>query len=286
MSTALSTTPRCALLIVAAGAGTRLGAGRPKARVELSDGRTILEHCLQGGLQAYRGDSGGAGRLAGAVVVVPGSPEAAQPLVQLCEQIAERTGHRVLTVPGGAERSDSVRAGLAACAALGEQSDRPVTHVLVHDAARPFVPPAVFQRVVDALEAGAAAVVPAVPVTDTVKTVAPWTGAGPVPLRVVDTPARAALRAVQTPQGFVLDQLAEAHRRAQEAGGDAAALTDDSMLMEAAGHTVAVVDGDVESFKITTALDLQLADALLQTRSASDDSPPCPQAAATERTLA
>lgn len=280
----MSTAPRCVVLIVAAGSGTRLSAGMPKALVPLQGGGSILEHCLQGVDRAHQGPR--RDRLAGVVVVVPSVPTAAVQLEQVCRSFAERTGISLRTVPGGRERTDSVRSGLSACAALGSasSSDVPVTHVLVHDAARPFVPPAVFQRVEDALEAGAAAVVPAVPVTDTVKTVTPWAGQGsaadatgePAPFRVVDTPARASLRAVQTPQGFELEALVSAHESAQRAGGDVAALTDDSMLMEAAGHPVAVVDGDAESFKITSPLDLALAAAVLQERSATSpqtDSP-------------
>lgn len=271
---------RCVVLIVAAGSGTRLGAGIPKALVPLPGGATILEHCLQGVDRSHQGSH--RGRLVGVVVVVPPDPAAAEQLEQVCASAAERTGLPVRTVPGGRERADSVRAGLSACAALGDEpgAAAPVTHVLVHDAARPFVPPAVFLRVEDALQAGAAAVVPAVPVTDTVKTVTPWAdtvkapgsagkGSEPAPFQVVDTPVRAALRAVQTPQGFELAALLRAHESARRAGEDAAALTDDSMLMEAAGHTVAVVDGDAESFKITSALDLALAAAVLQERSAT-----------------
>ncbi len=264
---------RCVLLVVAAGSGTRLGAGMPKALVPLEDGRSILEHCLEGAARAHQGRRRAA--LSGAVVVVPADPAAAAALEQVCAEVSARHGIPVVTVPGGAERSDSVRAGLAACTQLPGASTEPATHVLVHDAARPFVPPPVYQRVEDALEAGVAAVVPALPVTDTVKTVTPWPHAAdpgdlrpvPAPHQVVGTPARSALRAVQTPQGFRLDALAAAHEQARRSGGDAAALTDDSMLMEAAGHPVGVVEGDPESFKITSALDLVLAGAVLRARS-------------------
>ncbi|GAA1667023.1 2-C-methyl-D-erythritol 4-phosphate cytidylyltransferase [Citricoccus zhacaiensis] len=251
---------RTTVLIVAAGSGSRLQAGVPKALVTLSDGHTMLEHCL---------DSVVAARDAGAIdlhaiaVVVPGDPDTATSLETVCHAFAARTAVTVQTVPGGAERADSVRAGLAAVRTLagsaGSAGGPFGRHaLLVHDAARPFVPPAVFGAVVTALESGTAAVVPAVEVVDTIKTVA---GAGPE--EVTGTLQRTQLRAVQTPQGFDLTSLEAAHRLAEEGAGGAAALTDDAMAMEAAGHRVSVVTGDPLGFKITTQLDLMLANALL-----------------------
>ena len=113
------------------------------------------------------------------------------------------------------------------------------SHVLVHDAARAFTPPSVFRAVQDALAAGAPAAVPGLPVTDTIKTVT-----GPAERPVVSgTPARSSLRAVQTPQGFDLDLLLAAHEAARaSAEADPAALTDDAMAMEAAGHAAHVGD--------------------------------------------
>lgn len=146
--------------------------------------------------------------------------------------------HRTTVVTGGAERSDSVAAGLAAL------SDA-VDVVLVHDAARCFTPSEVVERVIDAVQAGAAGVVPALPVVDTIKVVDEDD-------RITATPARASLRAVQTPQGFRRDVLVAAH--AQGSGG--AAATDDALLVEQAGHAVVVVPGDVRAAKITTPADL------------------------------
>lgn len=282
---------RSTLLIVAAGSGTRLDAGRHKALVDLGDGRSLLEHCLDSVAHARDERALDVDRI---VVVVPADPEAAAPLERLCADFSHRVGLSVDAVPGGAERADSVRAGLAAVRAGA--SARPDDHtagpfgrhaVLVHDAARPFVPPRVFRAVARALEAGAAAVVPGLPVVDTIKTVsAPRTGRGapgpatgpaagpgadpavqlPVPAAepewVTGTPSRSALRAIQTPQGFDLTALEAAHRAA--AGG--ADLTDDAMVMEAAGHGVAVVPGDPLGFKVTTPLDLVFARALLEER--------------------
>lgn len=144
-------------------------------------------------------------------------------------------------VRGGAERTDSVRAGLAAAT--------DATHVLVHDAARALTPPALINRVVDELDAGQPAVVPGIPVTDTIKSV---TAAGDV----TGTPDRSVLRAIQTPQGFEAGLLRAAYATDLPA-------TDDAGLVEAFGATVRVVPGDPLAFKITDQLDLRLANSLL-----------------------
>jgi 2-C-methyl-D-erythritol 4-phosphate cytidylyltransferase len=149
---------------------------------------------------------------------------------------------QLAVVSGGAERGDSVAAGLAAL-------DASVDVVLVHDAARCLTPSAVFARVVEAVEAGAVAVVPGTPVVDTVKQV---DASG----RVVATPDRASLRAVQTPQGFRRDVLARAHAVSSEA-------TDDAGLVERLGEPVLVVEGDRLAFKVTTPEDLEAATRLL-----------------------
>jgi 2-C-methyl-D-erythritol 4-phosphate cytidylyltransferase len=139
-----------------------------------------------------------------------------------------------VVVAGGDNRSASVRAGLAA---LPDE----VTLVLVHDAARPVPLVDVWRRVAEALEAGAPAVVPVVPVTDTLRE------------RDGATVDRTRLVAVQTPQGFAADVLRAAHA----SGGDA---TDDAALAEAIGAKVVLVDGDVRNIKITDASDLALAE--------------------------
>jgi 2-C-methyl-D-erythritol 4-phosphate cytidylyltransferase len=143
-------------------------------------------------------------------------------------------------VAGGAERTDSVAAGLAALRPGDEV-------VLVHDAARALAPPTLFSRLVREVLAGHDAVVPGLPLTDTVKKV----DADGV---VVATPDRAALRAIQTPQAFRREVLEHAHARA--AGG----ATDDAALVEAVGGHVRVVDGDRLAFKITTPDDLAVAE--------------------------
>ena len=145
------------------------------------------------------------------------------------------------TVPGGSTRSASVRAGLDAVPSASAV-------VVVHDAARPLAPPALFDAVIGAVRAGADAAVPGLPIPDTVKRVE---GA-----HVVETISRDALVAVQTPQAFRADALRAAHAADEEA-------TDDAALVEAAGGRVVVVPGDPRNLKVTTPADLVVAAALL-----------------------
>lgn len=156
-------------------------------------------------------------------------------------------GAPATVVAGGAERTESVR--LALDAALAAVPD--ATIVLVHDAARAFTPPELIRSVTEAVAAGAPAVVPVLPVTDTVKRV---DAAGVV----VETPSRVDLRAVQTPQGFAVDVL----RRAYEAASSGSA-TDDAGLVERIGVPVHTVPGHTAAMKITTPFDLAVATAVL-----------------------
>lgn len=226
-----------AAVLVAAGSGTRLGAAVPKAFVPIA-GRALLEHAV--------GRFSGHPRIGTVVVVVPGER------LDAARQLLAGAGGsgRVVCVVGGAERRDSVAAGLAV---LAPEIDT----VLVHDVARPFVPAEVIDRVLDKLADGAAAVVPAVAVADTVKRVDADTGD-----RVVETLDRARLRAVQTPQGFARSLLERAH--AEGPAGAGAPVTDDAALVEALGTTVYVVDGSELAFKITTPRDVAVATALLE----------------------
>jgi 2-C-methyl-D-erythritol 4-phosphate cytidylyltransferase len=154
---------------------------------------------------------------------------------------------RERAVPGGPTRSASVRAGLAVVPAEA-------TIICVHDAARPLATPDLFVAVVEAVHAGADGAVPAVPVTDTIKTV---DGTG----LVVDTPERSTLVAVQTPQAFRAAVL----RRAHAAGGDG---TDDAALVERLGGRVVVVPGEPWNRKITAPDDLVWARRWLAERTA------------------
>ena len=165
--------------------------------------------------------------------------------------------------------------------------------VLVHDAARCFTPASVFLRLIEALRAGASAVIPALPVTDTIKRVcelnptaafaaeAPALGPALTPPDpgakvevVAETFERSSLRAVQTPQGFRLETLAELHRRfAGRALEEATAFTDDAAMAEAAGLEVRVVAGDALALKITTPIDLALAEVLVGRSRGADAKP-------------
>ncbi|GAA5020800.1 2-C-methyl-D-erythritol 4-phosphate cytidylyltransferase [Terrabacter aeriphilus] len=207
----------------------------PKAFVPLA-GVPLLGHALRGALSCTA--------VAEAVVVAPAAHRAeAQALAeQVCRELGSTVP--VTVVVGGAERGDSVAAGLAE---LGEA----VEVVLVHDAARCLTPVAVFDRVVAAVAAGAGAVVPGTVVVDTVKQVDEQG-------LVVATPDRATLRAVQTPQGFRRDLLERAHAVSSDA-------TDDAGLVERLGERVLVVDGDPRALKVTTPADLEAAARLLAT---------------------
>lgn len=212
-------------VVPAAGSGERLAAGLPKAFYRLG-GRTLLERAVDGLLAS--------GVVDHVVVAVP---------ADRLDEAKLTLGGRAEVVAGGADRRESVRLGLSA-------AGKP-RFVLVHDAARALTPPRLIVRVVEALVAGHQAVVPALPVPDTIKAV-------DADGMVVNTPERAALRAVQTPQGFAADLLLRAYQRA-----GAADFTDDASLIEHLGDRVYVVDGDPLAFKITHPLDLKLAQAIV-----------------------
>jgi 2-C-methyl-D-erythritol 4-phosphate cytidylyltransferase len=211
-------------VVPAAGSGERLGAGRPKAFVHLG-GQTLLERTLAGLRDSAAVDA--------VVVAVPPDRTDEAKLI---------LGGDAVVVAGGPSRTESVRRALAA---VGQPE-----LVLVHDAARALTPPDLIARVVAALRDGHQAVVPALPVADTIKEV----DANGV---VIATPDRAGLRAVQTPQGFHTELLLRAYDRAPTD------VTDDAALVENLGVQVLVVDGDPMAFKITTAFDLLLAEAVV-----------------------
>lgn len=212
-------------IVVAGGSGTRYG--RLK-QLEPLGGQRVLDLAVS----ALRRGAGS--ELDGIVVVVPAA------VVDTPPTDAPLPGD--IVAAGGDSRAASVRAGLGA---LPSDADR----VLVHDGARPLVSAAAVHRVVAGLDA-AAAVVPVVPVTDSLRTI----DGEPVD--------RSAFVAVQTPQGFHRAVLEKAH----EASGDPASATDDASLVDAIGGTVIHVDGDVSNLKITTPADLVVAEALLAER--------------------
>ncbi|CAM3833698.1 2-C-methyl-D-erythritol 4-phosphate cytidylyltransferase [Corynebacterium frankenforstense] len=232
-------------LVAAAGRGTRLGARVPKAFVPLR-GRTLLERSVTAMVTAEVVDEiivlasadmeGYAADLLArrGILPTPGSASSGAP--------------RVRIVRGGGERADSVWAGLQAI----EGSEGVV---LIHDAARALTPPGMIARVARAVLEGAPAVIPVLPVVDTVKRV---DGA-----RVLGTPDRSALRAVQTPQGFDLAALRAANEAYFAETEPSFTATDDASLMEWHGAEVTCVQGDPMAFKITTPLDLKLAQTIV-----------------------
>ena len=252
-------------VLTAAGSGSRLGAGVPKALVPVG-GVSLLRRAAAGLIAS------------GAVshVVVTAPAEEVDRFRAELEGLPDGSAGATAGRRGGIEivagsprsRQASVALGLAAALAAVPQADV----VIVHDAARALTPPEVTQRVVAAVRAGHEAVVPALPVTDTVKEVEARPAGEPEP--VVGTPRRDRLRAVQTPQGFSTPVLVAAHRAgAERAGDEALAASDDAGLVEACGGSVVVVAGDERAMKVTTPMDLALAELLLERQSAQGERP-------------
>ncbi|WP_314884569.1 IspD/TarI family cytidylyltransferase [Actinomyces oris] len=252
-------------VLTAAGSGSRLGAGVPKALVRVG-GVSLLRRAAAGLIAS--------GAVSHVVVTAPAEEVdrfraelAGLPDGSAGAAAGRRSG---IEVVAGSPRSRqaSVALGLAAALVAVPQADV----VIVHDAARALTPPEVTQRVVAAVRAGHEAVVPALPVTDTVKEVETRPAGEPEP--VVGTPRRDRLRAVQTPQGFETSVLVAAHRTgAERAGDEALAASDDAGLVEACGGRVVVVAGDERAMKVTTPMDLALAELLLERQSAQGERP-------------
>lgn len=224
--------PHTAIIVVAAGSGTRLAAGAPKAFVGI-DARSVLRHALDGVFAAAP---------AQVVVVAPAGLEG-----DAETELRAAAGDRVdlgRVVTGGVTRQQSVAAGLAAL--WGD-----VETVLVHDAARALTPPSQIDAVAVAVTAQTG-VIPALPVVDTLKKVAD--GA------VIDAVDRSVLAAAQTPQGFPRPLLEAAYSTALASGIE---YTDDAALFAAAGHPVRHIAGSERAFKITTPADLERARNLL-----------------------
>ena len=218
-----------AVLVPAAGAGVRLGPGAPKALRPLA-GEPLLVHAVR--------------RIAAApsvhTIVVAAPAADVEAVREMLAPVAP-----VTVVAGGAERQASVAAALATVP-VGPEI------VLVHDAARALTPPELVESVAEAVRAGHDAVIPVLPVVDTIKEV----DAGELVLGTVD---RSALRAVQTPQGFRRSVLAAAHAAASDP------LTDDAGLVEKQGVSVVCVPGSEYALKVTRPFDLALAEHLLTT---------------------
>lgn len=239
------TAARTAAVIPAAGRGVRLGPGAPKALRALG-GTPMLIHAVRAMADSR----------AVSLVVVVAPPEGAPEVKSLLDAHALPDRTDFVVVPGGESRQESVKLGLDA---LPPGYDI----VLVHDAARPLVPVDTVDAVIEAVRDGAPAVVPALPLADTVKQVEPAAAPGE-PEPVVATPDRSLLRAVQTPQGFDRATLVRAHETVKDN------VTDDASMVEQLGLTVVTVPGHEEAFKVTRPLDLVLAEAVLARRRLND----------------
>jgi 2-C-methyl-D-erythritol 4-phosphate cytidylyltransferase len=238
-------------LIVAAGSGERLGAGRPKALVELA-GRPLLAWSIDALAQLAAVER--------IVIALPAGvqlPSGAGLEGGLDARAGARDRERVIAVEGGSTRSESVRRALAAAGQTRAQ--RGADLVLVHDAARPLVTAALAASVIAALvrDPDADAAIAAIPVTDTIKRV-------DATAAVRETLDRAELWAVQTPQVF---RRAALERALDVADEELARATDDAWLVERAGGRVIVVRASEENLKVTSPLDLRLAELLLLARS-------------------
>ncbi len=223
-------------IVPAAGRGVRLGAGMPKALVPVL-GESLLARAVRGLLNS--------GCVQHVVIAAPEDEVDAvdETLTALPSSVRTRSVH---LVPGGSDRTNSVRRALAEIERVAPEADG----VLVHDAARAFTPVSMIQDVARAITQGASAVVPVLPVSDTVKQIEE-SGA------VAATVDRSRLRTVQTPQGFALDVLREAYAVAADAA------TDDAGLVERLGKPVRTVPGHPHALKITTAFDLAIAESVL-----------------------
>lgn len=237
-----------ALILVAAGMGTRLGAGMPKALVQVG-GKSLAEHAVDRIIDVERINE--------IIVVTPPGDER-------MTQALKGYGAMLRTVPGGASRAESVRCGLRAV------SDK-ATKILVHDAARAFAPVDLYHRVLDALDMEqTVAVIPALPVTDTISVVAQQASSG---LDIIEqTPARSTLRAVQTPQGFSAEVLRAAHAQLDHyTEEELEQVTDDASIVRAYGAQVHVVAGEQQALKVTHPEDLDVVNKLVTPSSTRED---------------
>ncbi|MXW98489.1 MAG: 2-C-methyl-D-erythritol 4-phosphate cytidylyltransferase [Acidimicrobiaceae bacterium] len=218
-------------IVAAAGEGNRFGGAKQFSRL---GNRCVIDWTVQ---RAARWSEG-------VVVVLPEARTVGADAWRLSDPDGDCAG-QVVAVAGGVLRSDSVRRGLSRVPDNAEI-------VLVHDGARPLTTDGVFERVIQAVRAGADAAIPVIDLTDTIR----WRGGG--------SADRRKLAAVQTPQAFRAGALRAAHA----AGADA---TDDATLVEATGATVVTVDGDSRNLKITEPHDLVTAEALLESCATSGD---------------
>ncbi len=224
----------CYAVVLAAGSGRRMGGDIPK-QYRILCGKPVLYYSLKAFEES---------RVKGIVLVVSDDMKE-----QVQKEIIEKLHIEkvIAIVSGGKERQDSVKAGIAV---LPETSC-----VLIHDGARPFVSVELIHRLIDTVQ-DTSACIPAVPVKDTIKQVRNG--------MICSTPNRAELYAAQTPQAFATALLAEAFRKAEQEASELQ-VTDDAMLVEEMlGQRVAVIEGDYQNLKLTTAEDMLIAQAFLQ----------------------
>jgi 2-C-methyl-D-erythritol 4-phosphate cytidylyltransferase len=221
-------------VIVAAGEGKRMGSDVPKPLIVLA-GRPLILHTL---------DRLARSQIRKVILVAPEKQR--KEFERLIATGGDFSRLECVLESGGPRRQDSVRRGL-------NRLDDDCEVVVIHDGARPLVSPALIDRCVElALKEGAAVV--GVPAKDTIKVVS-------ASRRIESTPPRNSLWEIQTPQAFRVEIIREAHRRAAEDGIEA---TDDAMLVERLGKTVAVLEGERSNLKITTPEDLLMAEALIR----------------------
>jgi 2-C-methyl-D-erythritol 4-phosphate cytidylyltransferase/2-C-methyl-D-erythritol 2,4-cyclodiphosphate synthase len=207
-----------AVIIPAGGSGERLGAKIPKALVQLA-GKTLIEHAVANMAPIAH------------QIIVP-APAGYE------DQFQSLLGSEVTVVTGGLSRTMSVKRALA-------HVDKECDFVLVHDAARALASTELATRVIDSLRAGEKAVIPGLPVSDTIKRI-------DADNYVTKTPTRSKLRSIQTPQGFTRKVLVKAHASTDD-------VTDDAGLVEERGVDVKVIVGEERAMKITTMNDLAIA---------------------------
>jgi 2-C-methyl-D-erythritol 4-phosphate cytidylyltransferase len=223
--------PSWAVILVAAGQSKRLKSKVPKPFLPMDRKRTMLDLCLA----SFKKVPG----LAYAIIVTR------KPYMEKAIQAIYRQRLAGIVTKGGEQREDSVRRGLMVV-------PPGVQYVLIHDAARPLATPGLIRRVLESVKRHGA-VIPVVPVKDTLKLVSKE--------KVVKTLDRSRIWAVQTPQGFKLQELKRAFLKV---GSKASHLTDDAAVAEAAGLKVQVVEGDPHNFKVTTPEDLRHAKELIR----------------------
>ena len=281
-------------IIVAAGRGTRMQADKPKVLLELA-GKPVLAYTLKAFVKCPWMDA----------VIVVAAAEYLEEMQEVAETVADDGGAsanadmttkssrslavgEILVVPGGAERTDSVRAGLAAAGEwlenlTGEPSpcqenltgELSPCYVYIHDGARPLISQEVLERVRDGVMQTGACVC-GVPVKDTIREVSAADGgadtaagkgtAGDSPGKMVlaETFDRSRLRAIQTPQAFDLTEITAAYDKFAEGEAGSTVATDDAMVYEAAtGKKVMIVEGDYRNIKLTTPEDMITAEALV-----------------------